>query len=320
MLKIGTLTLECPFIAAPLAGVTDAPTRMLAREQGAALAYSEMISAKGLYYGSRNTEALLRIYEGDHPLGYQLFGSEPEILGWAARELESRGNEILDLNSGCPVPKIVRNGEGSALMKNVDLLQDVVKAMADNTSKPVTVKIRAGWDADSVNAVEAAKAAEAAGAAAVTVHGRTRAQFYEGKADWSVIADVKKAVDIPVIGNGDVMSGRDAMDMMERTGCDFVMIARGMLGNPWIFREARALWRGERAPDPPSREERAEMMVRHFEMLCDTYGERRAVPQMRKFAAWYVKGQPGAAAFRRRVNSIENADEMREAFMETAAG
>lgn len=313
-LKIGTLTLECPFIAAPLAGITDAPTRMLARKEGAALAYSEMISAKGLYYGSRNTEALLRMYDGDSPLGYQLFGSEPDILGWAARELETRENDVLDLNAGCPVPKVVKNGEGAALMKDTDLLHDLVKAMAENTSKPVTVKIRAGWDSDSVNAVDAARAAEAAGAAAVTVHGRTRAQYYDGSADWSVIADVKRAVSIPVIGNGDVMSGSDALRMMEETGCDFVMIARGMLGNPWIFREARALWEGKPAPRKPSRADKADMMRKHFDMLCGEYGERNAVRRMRKFVGWYVKGMPGAAAFRRKVNTIDDPDGLRAAF------
>ena len=244
-LKIGALRLEGPFTAAPMAGITDAPSRLLCREQGASLVYSEMVSAKGMIYGSRNTERLLKMYPEEKPVAFQIFGSDPEIMGAAARMLEGRENAVLDINCGCPVPKVVKNGEGSALMKDLDLLYDVVRAVRENTTKPVTAKIRAGWSLNSLNAPEAAKAIEAAGASAVAVHGRTREQFYEGPADWGVIADVKKAVSIPVIGNGDVARGADAIRMMDETGCDLVMIARGALGNPWIFRDAMALWRGE---------------------------------------------------------------------------
>ncbi|MCI2062104.1 MAG: tRNA dihydrouridine synthase DusB [Eubacteriaceae bacterium] len=314
-LKIGALQLESPFIAAPLAGITDAPTRLLCREMGAALTYSEMISGKGLMYGSKNTERLLKIYPADHPCAYQIFGSEPAVMAWTAHFLDDRPNEVLDINCGCPVPKIVKNGEGSALMKNLDLLYDVVKAVCDNTSKPVTVKMRAGWSLANINAPEAARAVEAAGASAVAVHGRTREQYYEGAADWGVIAEVKKAVSIPVIGNGDIMKGEDALRMMDETGCDFVMIARGMLGNPWIFRDALALWNGLPLPPAPSHSERVEMMVRHYDMLRAEKGDRAGVREMRKFVGWYIKGFHGAASFRRLINTIDDPEEMRAALM-----
>ena len=229
--------------------------------------------------------------------------------------LEGRENAVLDINCGCPVPKVVKNGEGSALMKDLDLLYDVVRAVRENTTKPVTAKIRAGWSLNSLNAPEAAKAIEAAGASAVAVHGRTREQFYEGPADWGVIADVKKAVSIPVIGNGDVARGADAIRMMNETGCDLVMIARGALGNPWIFRDAMALWRGEDLPPAPSLEEKTAMMVRHFDMLCAEKGDYTAVREMRKFVGWYIKGIRGAAAKRREVNGIDDPAEMREALL-----
>lgn len=309
-LKIGNVQLENPFLLAPLAGITDAPTRKLCREMGAALVYSEMVSGKGLYYKDKKTDQLLHIDEAEKPVAFQVFGSEPEILAYTARELDGRDNAILDINMGCPVPKIVKNGEGSALLKNVDLIYDLICAMVKNTSKPVTAKIRIGFDEKSINAVEAAKAIEAGGAAAVAVHGRTREQYYSGTADWSQIAAVKQAVNIPVIGNGDVVDGPSAMCMFDETGCDFIMVGRGALGNPWIFRELNAAWRGEELPAKPTREEKKEMMKRH---LCDTMalkGEYVAVREMRKHVGWYLKGEHGSAAFRGRVNQITDIQEL----------
>ena len=315
-LKIGNVGLSSPFLLAPLAGITDGPFRRLCAEQGAALVYSEMVSAKGLWYKDKNTGKLLEILDGEEPVAYQLFGHEPEIMAFAARELEGSGNVIFDINMGCPVPKIVKNGEGSALMKNPDLAHDVIAAAVKNTSKPVTVKIRAGWDAARVNAVEVARAAADAGAAAVAVHGRTREQYYSGKADWSVIAAVKSAVDIPVIGNGDVTDAASGLRMMEETGCDFVMVGRGALGNPWIFAELNAAWRGEPLPPPPTKEDKKQMMLRHFGDVLELKGEYVAVREMRKHVGWYLKGVPGAAAFRGRINQINSAEELRQAIEE----
>ena len=275
----------------------------------------EMVSAKGLWYGDRKSRDLLSIGEDEGPVGFQLFGSDPEIMAFAARELRDERNVIIDLNVGCPVPKIVKNGEGSALLKRLDLLYDVVTAMVKDAGKPVTAKIRMGFERGSDTAVETAKAVEAAGAAAVTVHGRTREQYYEGSANWDVIARVKKYVSIPVIGNGDVTSGQAAVDMMDRTGCDGVMIARGALGYPWIFREAAAIWEWGEAPPPPTEEERIAMLMEHFQLLVANKGERVAVREIRKHIGWYVKGMRGAAALRRRTNTITDAEEMKRAIL-----
>lgn len=323
-LKIGDLKLDNPFVLAPLAGFTDKTMRTLCEQQGASLTFTEMVSGKGLKYGDRKTRKLLGLTEqevsaarsgcGCGAAGYQLFGNDPEILKAAARELAECDNVALDLNCGCPVPKIVKNGEGSALLKKIDLLYDCVTAMVNAASKPVTVKIRKGFARGENVAVEAARAAEAAGAAAVTVHGRTREQYYEGDADWLVIADVKRAVNIPVIGNGDVRRGEDAIRMMEETGCDGVMIARGALGYPWIFRDAVSLWKYGEKPETPSREERIDMLIRHLDMLTEDKGEDIAVREIRKFTGWYTKGMRGAAAVRRQVNTIADAAEMAEVF------
>ena len=312
-LKIGDITLESPFLLAPLAGITDAPMRRICKNQGAALVYSEMISAKGLWYKDKNTERLLYMYEDEGPVALQLFGSEPEIMSFVAAKLEERKNVILDVNMGCPVPKVVKNGEGSALLKNPELAGRIIEAMIKETGKPVTAKIRMGWDEHSVNAVEVAKILEQAGASAVAVHGRTREQYYSGKADWSVIAAVKRAVDIPVVGNGDVTCGEAAMDMMEQTGCDFIMIGRAALGNPWIFREVTAAWKGEEIPSPPTAEEKKAMMIRHLDDLASFKGEYAAVREMRKHVGWYIKGLAGAASFRGKVNQITDIDELRNA-------
>ena len=324
ILKIGNLMPENPFFLAPLAGITDAPMRRIAREFGAALVYSEMISAKGLLYGDKNTERMLTIYEEEKPVAYQIFGCEPEAVENAARVLAGRQNALLDINMGCPVPKIVKNGEGAAMMKNPDLVYKVVEAAVrgvkkgaeelDAVLKPVTVKMRIGFTADTLNAVEVAQAAEAAGAAAVAVHGRTREQYYSGTADWQEIARVKASVDIPVIGNGDVFTGEDAVAMLEETGCDFVMIARGALGNPWIFRDALALYQNEEKPLPPAPEERIDMLIRHFDDLLALKGEYAGVREMRKQVGWYLKGIRGAAEVRRRVNGITDAMELKTVF------
>lgn len=315
-LKIGNIELDNPFLLAPLAGITDAPTRRICREMGAALVYSEMVSGKGLYYGDRKTDQLLFLYEEEKPVAYQVFGSEPEIMAFTARALEERENAILDINMGCPVPKIVKNGEGSALLKRLDLVYDLISAMVSNTSKPVTAKIRIGFDKSCINAVETAKAIEEAGAAAVAVHGRTREQYYSGKADWTQIRAVKNAVSIPVIGNGDVVDGDSAMAMMEETGCDFVMIGRGALGNPWIFRDVLAAWKGEPQPELPNLVEKKEMMLRHFHDMIKLKGEYAAVREMRKFVGWYLKGIPGSAALRGKINLIDDARELTTAIGE----
>lgn len=319
MIKIGTIQLENPFVLAPLAGITDAPMRSLAKEQGAAFVYSEMISGKGLWYKDKNTERLLKIYPGEKPMAFQLFGSEPEILAHAAKTLRSRENAAIDINMGCPVPKVVKNGEGSALLKNPDLIYELVKATVREAGKPVTAKIRIGWDEKTINAVETAKAIEAAGASAVAVHGRTREQYYTGTADWTMIRKVKEAVSIPVIGNGDVFTGEDANRMLRETGCDMVMIARGALGNPWIFRDALALWKGEEKPAPPALEEKAAMMQVHLKRLLAEKGEYAAVREMRKHVGWYLKGVHGSAAVRRRVNTITDVQELQQE-LENIAG
>ncbi len=309
--SIGSFEPETPFVLAPLAGITDKAMRSLCAKQGASLVYTEMVSAKGLWYGDRKSRKLLEIGSGEGPAAFQLFGSDPEILEFAAKELKDEKNVILDLNVGCPVPKVVKNGEGSALLKKLDVLHDVVSAMVKNAGKPVTAKIRMGFERNSNTAVETARALEAAGAAAVTVHGRTREQYYEGKADWQVIADVKRQVKIPVLGNGDVFCGQDAVNMLRQTGCDGVMIARGALGNPWIFREAAALWKGEDTPAPPTEEERINMLLDHFDLIAEDKGEHIAVREIRKFIGWYVKGMHGAAALRRRTNTITDCQEMK---------
>lgn len=310
--EIGSLKLDTPFVLAPLAGITDKAMRSLCMQQGASLVYTEMVSGKGLWYGDRKSRDLLKIGKEEGQVAFQLFGSDPEIMAFAVKDLREKANPIIDLNVGCPVPKIVKNGEGSALLKKLDLLYDVMEAMVKHAGKPVTAKIRMGFERGQNTAVETAKALEAAGAAAVTVHGRTREQYYEGKADWQVIADVKKALKIPVIGNGDVTSGEKAVAMLEQTGCDGVMIARGALGNPWIFRDANALWRGEPLPEAPAEEEKIAMLLRHFEMVIEDKGAHIAVREIRKHIGWYIKGMRGAAELRRTVNGIDDAEQMRQ--------
>ena len=309
-MNIGKLTLKSPWVLAPMAGFTDAVMRTLCEEQGAALTYTEMVSAKGLYYGGTKTGNLTYIPEGAGPTAIQIFGSEPDIMAYAAQRLDSLPNEVLDINMGCPVPKVVRNGDGSALMNDPDLVCEIVKAASSATEKPVTVKIRKGFD--KPNAVEVALAAQEGGAAAVCVHGRTRGQYYSGESDRGIIKDVKDALSIPVIASGDVVDVETGMSMLAETGCDMVMIGRGALGNPWLFRELDAAYRGLEIPPRPSDDERIAMMIRHLEMLCLFKGETTGVKEFRKYIIRYTKGMHGAAAIRRRANDAISLEEMKE--------
>lgn len=309
-LKIGNITLESRTALAPMAGVTDLPFRLLCREQGCGLMCTEMVSAKALLYKNKNTGSLLKTTETERPLAVQLFGSDPEIMGEMAAVLEEGPFDIIDVNMGCPVPKIVNNGEGSALMRDPRRVELILSAMVKKVKKPVTVKFRKGFDDSSVNAVEIAKIAEGCGVSAVAVHGRTRAQYYSGKADWEIIRKVKEAVDIPVFGNGDIFTAEHAACMMEQTGCDGVMLARGARGNPWIFSQIRHyLDRREVLPKPSAGQVR-DMILRHGRLLTEYKGEWTAMREMRKHVAWYTAGFPHSSALRREINTVETLEEL----------
>ncbi len=310
ILEIGGVKLKNPFLAAPLAGITDITTRAINYRMGASMCYSEMISGKGLKYNNKGTENLLKTSDEDNPLAYQIFGSNPEIMGWTAKSLKDRRNKVIDINMGCPVPKIVKNGEGSALLKKPHLIYDIVSETVKNACKPVTVKIRIGWDEDTINCLEVAKIIQKAGASAVAIHGRTRMQYYSGKADWQAIKEVKENLRIPVIGNGDIFDGNDALKMMEYTGCDMVMIGRGMLGNPWIFKECNDLWLGKDKPKAPDIDEKINLIKEHLNSMILDKGEDIAVKEMRKHMAWYTKGITGSASFRREINNIKSGEEV----------
>lgn len=308
MASIGPIQLEHPVVMAPMAGVTDLPYRLIAREQGAALVYSELVSAKGICYGSNRTLELLETSEAERPVGLQIFGGEAETMVQAALHVERRGPDLLDINMGCPVPKITRNDEGCALMLDPQRAGRLVRCVVEAVSLPVTVKIRKGWDENHVTAPEVARELEKAGVAAIAIHGRTREDFYSGHADWDIIRKVKQAVDVPVIGNGDVASPQDAARMLEQTGCDAVMIGRACLGDPWIFRRVtHYLNTGQLLPMPTPRE-KVDMAVRHLRMAVEFKGELRAVREMRKHVAWYLKGVPGAARVKQQVQRLEQAD------------
>lgn len=309
-LQIGDVVLQNNVILAPMAGVTDLAFRLLCKEQGVGLLCMEMVSAKAIYYNNKNTETLMQIEPGERPVSLQLFGSDPGIMSEMAKRIEDRPFDILDINMGCPVPKVVNNGEGSALMKNPALVREIVTSVAKAIKKPLTVKIRRGFDEDSVNAVEIAKIIEDSGAAAVAVHGRTRQQYYSGKADWDIIRQVKEAVSIPVIGNGDVDSPQKAKQMLEETGCDGVMVGRAAEGNPWIFREiSHYLDTGELLPRP-ALEEVKEMILRHARLQLEYKGEYTGMREMRKHVAWYTAGFPHSARLRGAVNEIESMEQL----------
>lgn len=311
-LKIGNVELANNVILAPMAGVTDLPFRVLCQEQGCGLVCMEMVSAKAILYKNKNTQELLQVDERERPVSLQLFGSDPKILSEIAASLEDGPYDIFDINMGCPVPKIVKNGEGSALMKNPKLVEEILAAMVKAVKKPVTVKFRKGFDDSCINAVEIAKIAEASGVAAVAVHGRTREQYYSGKADWDIIRQVKEAVSIPVIGNGDVFSAEDAKRLVEETGCDGIMVARGAKGNPWIFNQIRAYLDTGVIPEKPSKEELKAMIMRHGQMLAEFKGENIAMREMRKHVAWYTAGYPHSSSLRNDINSVVTLVELQE--------
>lgn len=309
-MKIGNVELKNKVFLSPMAGVTDLPFRLICKEQNCGMLYTEMINAKALCYDDENTKKMLKIEEEEHPVAVQIFGSDPEFMGRAAQIMNQYPNEILDINMGCPAPKVVKNGDGSALMKNPKLAEEVLKSVVKNSTKPVTLKIRKGWDDNSVNAVEIAKIAEASGISALAIHGRTREQYYSGKADWDIIAEIKNAINIPVIGNGDVFTVEDAQNMLEKTKCDAIMIGRGAQGNPWIFKRINHYMQtGEILPEP-TLEEKINIAKKHLNLAVEEHGEYIAVREMRKHIAWYLKGLKGSAKVRDEINKITSYEDV----------
>ena len=310
-LKFGNIETPNNIFLAPMAGITDLPFRLICKKFGCGMVYTEMVSAKGLLYENGKTNLLLKVEPEEHPVGAQLFGSDPKILSEMAKQVAESDIDFIDINMGCPAPKITKNGEGSALLKNPELIGDIVYATAKALDKPLTVKIRKGFDDDSVNAVQVAKIIEQAGASVLTLHGRTREQFYSGEADWDIIKAVKEAINIPLVGNGDVKGPEDAKRMMAYTGCDAVMIARAAQGNPWIFeRTNHYLATGELLPEP-TLEERIPVMIEHANMLAEFKGEYVGMREMRTHLVSYIKGLHGATEFRRQLIRVTSVDEMK---------
>ena len=318
-LKIGNVTLENNLILAPMAGVTDLPFRLLCKEQGAGLLCMEMVSAKAIYYNNKNTESLMEIDARENPVSLQLFGSDPDIMSEMAKRIEERPFDILDINMGCPVPKVVNNGEGSALMKQPKLVEEILTKTVKAIQKPVTVKIRKGFDESSINAVEIAKIAESCGVAAIAVHGRTREQYYSGKADWDIIRQVKEAVTIPVIGNGDITCAQDVIKMKEQTNCDGFMIGRGAQGNPWIFHQILEYFKTGIQPEKPSLQEVTEILLRHAKMQLEVKGDYTGIREIRKHAAWYTSGYKNSAKLRGKINEVETYEQLVELFQNLGA-
>lgn len=303
-MNIGNVSLDNRVFLSPMAGVTDLPFRLICKEKGCGLLYTEMINAKALCYDDENTKKMTKIEQEEHPVAIQIFGSSPEYMGKAAQILNEYPNEILDINMGCPAPKVIKNGDGSALMRNPKLAEEVLKAVVENSTKPVTLKIRKGWDDESVNAVEIAKIAEQAGISALAIHGRTREQFYSGSADWDIIKEIKESISIPVIGNGDVFEIEDAINMLEKTNCDAIMIGRGAQGNPWIFNRINHYIKTGEVLDKPTSDERIETAIKHMKLAVEEHGEYVAVREMRKHIGWYIKGLKNSARYRDEINKL----------------
>ena len=309
-MKFRDFEVENEVFLAPMAGVTDLPFRLICKELGCGLLYTEMINAKALCYDDKNTKKMLNILDEEHPVAVQIFGSEPEFMGKAAQILNDYPNEILDINMGCPAPKVVKNGDGSALMRNPKLAGQVLDQVVKNSKKPVTLKIRKGWDDNSVNALEIAKIAEDCGICAITIHGRTREQYYSGQADWDIIGEVKSQISIPVIGNGDITSVEGAIRIKDHTGCDAIMIGRGAQGNPWIFKRIDHYMKTGQLLDPPSKDEKIDIAIKHMDLAIKEHGEYVAVREMRKHIGWYLKGMKHSARFRDQINHMVTAKEV----------
>ena len=311
-MQIGNVEIKNNVILAPMAGVTDLPFRLLCKEQGCGMLYSEMISAKAILYNNKNTEELLKVTSDENPIAVQLFGADPKIMAEIAKIIEERSFDTIDVNMGCPVPKVVNNGEGSALMKNPKLVGEIISAMTKAVKKPITVKIRKGFNDQLINAPEIAHIIQESGGAAVAVHGRTREEYYSGTADWDIIRQVKARVSIPVIGNGDIFCVEDAVKMIQATGCDGIMVGRGARGNPWIFNRINHYMETGEILNKPSLEESKEMILRHARLLIEYKGEFTGIREMRKHFGWYTSGYPHSAALRNEANLIESYSELEE--------